>query len=208
MPNSILHSCCFPGLKRCQCKPFVASVIHPPLSHAPRETHREWWENYLTFWSSAGFFRGMKNDCGVFGFVAICPEQRSVLSRQYSRKNITFMTLLEWNFTVPKPWKPPNFSEVLISSEVKEVQFFFFSCWCWKALRLMLNSPRRVVLSQTITGFTPPAKKAARPLNFEEKLCRGRRSNLWTGLNVEAQTQRCVSLRVCLTLNLPTREIN
>lgn len=25
---------------------------------------------------------------------------------------------------VPKPWKPPNFSEVLISSEVKEVQFF------------------------------------------------------------------------------------
>lgn len=27
---------------------------------------------------------------------------------------------------VPKPWKPPNFSEVLISSEVKEVQFFFF----------------------------------------------------------------------------------
>lgn len=35
------------------------------------------------------------------------------------------MTLLEWNFMVPKPWKPPNFSEVLISSEVKEVQFFF-----------------------------------------------------------------------------------
>lgn len=28
---------------------------------------------------------------------------------------------------VPKPWKPPNFSEVLISSEVKEVQFFFTS---------------------------------------------------------------------------------
>lgn len=39
--NSILHSCCFPGLKRCQYKPFVASVIHPPLSHAPQETHGE-----------------------------------------------------------------------------------------------------------------------------------------------------------------------
>lgn len=29
---------------------------------------------------------------------------------------------------------------------------------------VMLNSPRKVALSQTITGFTPPAKKAMRSL--------------------------------------------
>lgn len=161
MPNSILHSCCFPGPKRCQCKPFVASVIHPPLSHAPRETHREWWENYLTFWSSAGFFRGKKNDCGVFGFVAICPEQRSVLSRQYSRKNITFMTLLEWNFTVPKPWKPPNFSEVLISSEVKEVQFFLLQLLMLESTEAYVELPEESCFVSDNYRIHPACKESS-----------------------------------------------
>lgn len=208
MPNSILHSCCFPGPKRCQCKPFVASVIHPPLSHAPRETHREWWENYLTFWSSAGFFRGKKNDCGVFGFVAICPEQRSVLSRQYSRKNITFITLLEWNFMVPKPWKPPNFSEVLISSEVKEVQFFFTSAvdagkhwglrWTPRGelfcLRQLQDSPR---LQRKQPGLWTLRRNCAKDAGVISE-----RALMWK------HKSNVASVRVCLTLNLPTREIN
>lgn len=117
-------------------------------------------------------------------------------------------------------WK--GFRDALQSSSAMEASQFlwsinhlrsdgcviFFSCWCWEASRLTLNSLRRAVLSQTITGFTPPAKKAARPLNFEEESRRGCSSDLWTHLEAKSNVASAASYfsSLYLTLNFELEE--